>query len=76
MKNTEEAAPAEEENGEYEAIDVTRMIATKNNKPKSIMPKFTIKAHMSMVTDMHYADSLGILATSSDDCSVHLWNLN
>ena len=34
-----------------------------------------IKSHYGMVTDMHYSQQLGVLASVSDDCQVHLWNL-
>ena len=60
----------------YEIIDVAKLSKIKAPlKPKSFMPKFTIKSHYGMVTDMHYSPQLGVLTSVSDDCQVHLWNL-
>lgn len=60
----------------FEVIDVAKMSKLKNSsKPRSFTPKFTIKSHYGMVTDMHYSEQLGVLTSVSDDCQVHLWNM-
>lgn len=48
---------------------------SKEEKDYIVKLRYDIKGHFDQVRDLFYLDQTHILASVSEDCQVHLWNL-
>lgn len=47
----------------------------KDEKDEMVKLRYNVKGHFDSVREMFYLDQLHVLASVSEDCQVHLWNL-
>ena len=63
-------------NSQVPVIDGASILNTsKEEKDYIVKLRYDIKGHFDQVRDLFYLDQTHILASVSEDCQVHLWNL-
>lgn len=63
-------------NNEVSVIDGSLLVKPSKEENEQIVKlRYDIKGHFDQVREMFYLDQMHILASVSEDCQVHLWNL-
>lgn len=78
LKNAEKAPESESQpNQQIAIVDGSKLIkqASKEQNGDIIQLRYDIKAHFDVVREMFYLEQMHVLASVSEDCQVHLWNL-
>jgi WD40 repeat protein len=78
LNNADKDAKEEDkpENNQVAIIDGSHVQKHNKDEPNfMIKPRYDIKGHFDQIRDMFFMDQIHVLASVSEDCQVHLWNL-